>query len=393
MKCKVKLFSTSPHCRAADGSYIPSDVVVSWLNSDSYRNAASGRTMLVGLTHRRRNLQAGKNFNPLLKTTIGRDDSALLTDSLGDAPVGYIESLELNNADQWVYGIVALFDEKLADPAAADSIKRIKYLLKSGCRIGISSVVLGYWSSEGKSGDILKKLCAIRGADWTLNPSWADAGAIEIYGDDGERLDEVVREFSEKEGEVTVKCFSDLGSLADGFLPTSKIDGKFTELKAKEFSTIIEVKEFSVGALRERIRYAKFNPRMRLRRLFIDYKMLVKQLGGAEKMDEETSKILRSLFTTDILDIFKTITPEIMSGKNLQTLLGTSALGQNIRQASQKLLIPCRLAYQEMSKKGTLSPIRLKKLQEAYNEFIHSMVEEVFGSNPLPEGLEQEDDE
>ena len=32
----------------------------------------------------------------------------------------------------------------------------------------------------------------------------------------------------------------------------------------------------------------------------------------------------------------------------------------------------------------------MKQVQAAYTEFIMAMVDEVFGSNPIPEGLEEE---
>lgn len=57
------------------------------------------------------------------------------------------------------------------------------------------------------------------------------------------------------------------------------------------------------------------SPRQRFRLLVLEYKQAVKQAGGPEKMDPETLRVMKSLFTTDLLDIMKTITPEIMKGK------------------------------------------------------------------------------
>lgn len=130
-------------------------------------------------------------------------------------------------------------------------------------------------------------------------------------------------------------------------LKSSKIDGRFTKLKAKTFSFNTEVipiaeetqlveepvqKDFSVIALRDRIRESKYSTRQRFRVLILSYKQLLKQQGGPEKIDPETLKIMKSLFTTDLLDIMKSITPEIMNGKNPGTLLGASSLGKNVRK-------------------------------------------------------------
>ena len=96
---------------------------------------------------------------------------------------------------------------------------------------------------------------------------------------------------------------------------SSKIDGKFTALKAKSFSFNSEVvlvneqaekeKEFSVTSLKERLREKKYSPRQKFRLLVLNYRQLVRQSGGIEKMDPETVKALKSLFTTDLLDIKK----------------------------------------------------------------------------------------
>ena len=113
-------------------------------------------------------------------------------------------------------------------------------------------------------------------------------------------------------------------------------------------------------------------------------------MGGSEKIDPNDLKILKSMFTSDCLDIFKTITPEVTKGKQINVLIGGSSLGKNIRVAAQKLQIPYKLAWMEMEKKGYLTPVRMKQVQAAYTEFVMAMVEEVFGSNPIPEGLEEE---
>ena len=188
---------------------------------------------------------------------------------------------------------------------------------------------------------------------------------------------------------------------------TSKIDGQFTALKAKTFSFNSEVvlvneeqpiekeKEFSVTSLRERVREKKYSPRQKFRLLVMSYKQFVRQSGGVDKMDPETVKALKSLFTTDLLDIMKEITPDIMAGKNPGTLLGASSLGKGVRQTVQALFLPYRMALSEVSKTGAVSKNRYQKLQQTYVDFTNAMIEEVFGQKgniaPVePAGAEKE---
>ena len=354
MRCRVKLFSTSSQILASDGSHIPADVLQEYLNSDSYKNSIESKSMLGGLTHRARNLANARNSGPALKSTIGKDD-LLITPGEAAAPVFYVSKLELM-PDSWCYAEIELFDEAQADEEAAQSIKRLKYLLKAGVRPGVSAVVLGYWDSS-TSGDILRKLVKIKGLDITLCPSWAAAQVTQTWDDEGNLIAGEEKNFSEVEYTpkdfefkgLKAKVFSDLNSLGCGdMMKTSKINGKFTNLKAKVFSadgmveeipevTIITEsqpteKSFSVASLKERIRENNYSIRQRFRVLILSYKQLIRQMGGVEKIKPETLKIMKSLFTTDLLDIMKSITPDIMEGKNPGTLLGASSLGKNVRK-------------------------------------------------------------
>lgn len=419
MQFKVKLLSFNEP--ASDSSMIPRDVVEQWMASDVYKNAIASHSLLGTMSHYPRNASSGvKNLSSAITKTIGKDDLMIIVGE--SAPTHYITKLECGN-DGWLYATAQLLDEKDFDSQAAENIKRLKGLLKSGCMIGCSAVILGYWDSAGGktgiggnnfSGDVLRKLLTIKGFDLTLNPSWKKAQIVSVTDDEGNVIHSVEgeRAFSDTQDEVTydgmkVKCFSDLSQFGN-VAKSSKINGQFTILKAKEFSsnnvaefvdeapvsnnapTVETQKEFSVATIRERVRMAKFSPRMRMRRLFLEYKQTVRQLGGIEKIDEQTMKVLKSLFMSDVLDIFKQITPEILAGKQIATLTGASSLGKSVRVASQKLQQPARLAYMEMSKRGTLTPMRLKALQQAYIEFTKTLEEEVFSSNSIPEGLEKE---
>lgn len=396
MKITVKLFSVGG-IPASDGSIIPRRVIEEYLASDKYKDDIEGRKLLGSLTHRVRNWATQSTYAPAIASTAGKDDQLLCVDV--SAPTHYITKIYINDSDQWVYADANILEEDGMDDTAIQNIRRIKGMLKQGIKCGVSAVILGYWNNTN-SHDELKKIVALKGFDFTLNPSWKEAGVSEIMTD----RDEEPKTFSE----VKAKTFSDVSSFGIDCAKTSKINYQFTVLKAKSFSSTcslsidsnvsevlegdstVQQRTYSTATLRERLRYAGYGPRMRFRRMFIDYKQLVKSMGGIEKIDPETLKTLKSLFVTDILDIIKTLSPQIQEGKQINTLIGASSLGKSVRVAGQKLQIPYRLAMQEASKRGSLTPMRYKNLQKAYQEFIQSMVDEVFGENPIPEGLEDE---
>lgn len=399
MQVIVKLFSVGG-IPASDGSIIPRHVVEEYLASEKYRDDIAKRKMLGSLTHRCRNWATQKTYDPSISKTVGKDDQ-LLTIGMS-SPTHYISSLWINDADGWVYAKVTILDEEGLDSEAQQNIRRLKGLLQQGIFCGVSAIILGYWSSNGGH-DTLKKMVALKGLDWTVNPSWVDAGAVEIVDDDGNDVEmaELERRFSNTSGEMLqVKTFSSLSEIGmDINSPkTSKIDGCFTTLKGKEFSVNTRVtlegeqRTYSVATLRERVRYAKYSPRMRFRKLVIEYKQAVKAFG--DNMDPETERIMKSLFATDVLDIIKTIHPDVMAGKQINTMLGCSSLGRNIREASQKLQLPYRYAMQEIQKTGKISPMRYKKIQDAYVDFIKALTDEVFGnSNDIPEDINEENEE
>ena len=392
MKFTAKLFSTM--LPASDGSMIPYDVAESFFNSQEFKEALKDRKLFGTLTHLSRNLASAKNGGPAVSKTIGKDDLLLL---IGESSPTHVLTKVWFENDGWCYGEFEVLSEDSLDDEAIQRIRRVKGLLKNGCKIGISCVILGYWENSSGS-DYLKKMVALKGADLTLNPSWKNAGIVSIDNSEGEE-----RTFSEldieydpeayKDTRIKVKQFS---VNCEGLAQSSKIDGKYTRLIAKDFSFNCDIKpvieeisdiknqtcekSFSVTSLRERVRENGYSVRQRFRLLVLSYKQLIRQMGGVEKIKPETLKIMKSLFTTDLLDIMKSITPDIMAGKNPGTLLGASSLGKNVRVAVQQLFLPYKMALSEVSKTNAISKNRYQKIQEAYMNFTNAMIEEVFGS-------------
>ena len=411
MRCKCKILSLSEP--ASDGSMVSREVIEAYLNSEECKEALRLHKMIGTLTHRSRSVISNlPDPGAQLSKVIGSDDSALVVSEKAPAPTHYVEKLYIE--DGWLWGIIKVLDEEGMDDVAIQNIRRLSGLLKQSIMPGVSAVIVGYW--KGVSGaDHLEKLVNLKGIDVTLNPSWKKAGIMEIM--DGI---EEEKEFSEinytpddfKYSGIKVKAFSDLSSLGISAPKSSKINGQFTCLKAKEFScdgattifeeSVIETpiegteeqKNFTMASVKDRLREAKFSPRVYFRRIYINYRQAVKSLGGVGNLKPEDEKILRALFTSDILYILNLITPEIIKGKQINTLLGCSAVSKTARIESQKLQIPLRMAMLESNRQGFVSKVRYQKLQEAYLSFVKGLMEDVFGSNePIPETPDTESQE
>lgn len=412
MRVKVRCCSLTKN--AADGSIIPERVVRQYLASEDYKLSVEGHLTMGFLTHRGRSLELSPQEigGAAIKKVVGRDDSGLIVNQALPPFTHYVEEFFIEtdptDGDLWLMAWVKIFDEEGFDDITVQNIRRLKALIREKVALTCSLVVLAYWNNSTSGVDVAERIKSIKSLDWTVNPSFGPkARIIEVIDDkkEGEE-NEDVKTFSEilddpsfiksqpkKEGEVKVKTFSNLKEfgITSDTPKSSKIDGKFTLLKIKEFSTVStslvideekpveEQKEFSVTSLRERVREkTKYSVRQQFRMLVMSYRQLVKQMGGVEKIDPETLKVMKSMFTTDLLDIMKTITPEIMSGKNPGTLLGASSLGKGVRQAVQAMFLPYRMAMSEVSKTGAVTKSRYQKLQQTYTDFTNAMIDEVF---------------
>lgn len=409
MRCKCKILSVNG-VPASDGSIVPLNVMEEYLKSEDCQEALKMHKMVGSLTHRCRSIQA--NFPEsasTLQKTVGKDDSLIIVGEKAPAPTHYIEDLFIE--DGWLWGIIKILDEAGMDDYAIQNIRRLKGMLKQGILPGVSAVIVGYWDSNSGSGnDILKKFVACKGIDCTLNPSWKKATITEVFDDK-----EDVREFSEKEitnlniedykfDGVKVKAFSNINSLDINVPKSSKIDGHFTKLIAKVFSSngvvseipdkeecVMKEKTYSAMTVNERVKMAKLSPRERFRRLILDYRQAVRSQGGVDKIDEETLKTMKSLFASDVLSIMSVVTPLVLEGKNLLTLLNAGALGVEVRKACQAMFLPYRQALQEVGKTGAISKTRYTKITEAYTEFIKALQNYVFGPNVVEEVNEEEE--
>lgn len=357
-----------------------------------------------------------------------KDDLGLIVSPEAPTFTHYVNSffIETYQGTPWLCASLHIFSQDDGfDHIATENIKRLRALINNHIRLTTSLVVVAYWSSEpGSKCDIAKKIKTIKSCDFTICPSFGpEARIYEVMNDEG-KIVESEREYSiieaqnfndvvSDDGKIKVKTFSDISGFDLKDSPkTSKIDGKFTKLKVKEFSCFGEVtlvssdiieddnisenpeqKEFSQGDLKIRLREYKLGPRQYFRRIYMSYRQVVKSMGGVDKMRPEDVKILKSLFTSDVLLLLNSIQSQILAGKQLNTLLGCSSISKNARILGQNLQIPLRYAYVEVRKQGFLSKMRYQKLQDAYMNFISGLINDVFGPNPEPIQEEPEDNE
>lgn len=154
-----------------------------------------------------------------------------------------------------------------------------------------------------------------------------------------------------------------------------------------EINNSPEQKSYSVASVKERLRMAKFSPRARFKRLMIDYKKFYEMVKNNISHDDFV--LLKGLFTSDVMNIMNLITPEIRKGKQINTLLGLSALGKELRVAGQKLQIPYRMAINEEVRTGAVSKKRWQDISNSYNEFIDALLKYVFGEDYKNIGVDE----
>ena len=145
MKVLCKILGLGDRYPASDGSVITRQTMEEYLNSETYQKTIEQKTMISSLTHRCRNLSSVFPDKPVLKQTIGKDDSILILSNDAPAPTHVVTKLFIGD-DDWLYGEIEIFDPELFDNIAKENIKRLLGLLRSGCKVHTSAVVVAYWS-------------------------------------------------------------------------------------------------------------------------------------------------------------------------------------------------------------------------------------------------------
>lgn len=202
------------------------------------------------------------------------------------------------------------------------------------------------------------------------------------------KLEPKDKKFSNIGGKLCVlkmKIFSSDGgvSVVEDIDPTPQVKSIILETGAteKSFNDNSEPSQklLSASVIRERVRLSKFSPRQRFRRMIIDYKKYYELTKN--KMTHDDFVLVKGLFVSDVMNIMNLITPEVRKGKQINTLLGLSTFGKDLRIAAQKMQMPYRMALNEEVNVGAPSKKRYMDIQEAYNEFIDALLKHVFGED------------
>jgi len=402
--------------RAADNSIIPELAVREYLESEDYKRSIATRSTLGCLTHKSRGVDGmpeSAGDASIIKKKIGDSDQLLLVADGISTPTHYVKKFYIEETERgnFLSAEVHILDPEDFDSRAAENIKRLRGLLKSGVFLANSLVVVAWWSGSDRNNggaDVAKKIKLIKGLDWTLSPSFGPESHItEIIYDDKEKAEFKDRTFSTTADEINikVKTFSnptEAGVDISDLPKSSKIDGQFTKLKIKEFSFYSDIKaeedesslvekefteeekkeqpeqkEFSVAGIRDQLRERKLGVRLQFRRMIISYKQVLKSMGPNLKPEDET--ILKSMVSSEVLYILNRISDDVISkNKQINTLLGASSISKSLRIACQDLQMAYRMAGIESRKQGFISKMRYQKLSTAYNKFIEAVLDEIF---------------
>lgn len=138
-------------------------------------------------------------------------------------------------------------------------------------------------------------------------------------------------------------------------------------------------KSYSVATVRERLREAKFSSRQKFRRLCIDHKKFYSMVKN--KISSDDFKLLKGILASDVMAILNVVMPEIIKGKQINTLLGLSALSKELRLAGQTLQQPMRLGLSEEKRTGAVTKKRYQDLSAAYNDFIKAVFAYCYGDD------------
>jgi hypothetical protein len=148
---------------AADGSVFSYDVVQEYIMSERAKMRLITRTCVGSITHIYRDQKRSPS------TIIAVDDQMLLEHAI----THYVTDFFIKN--NWLMATMKILDENVLDDKTAQKVKFVKGLLSNGIKLPVSATVQAQWNNNK-----CVKLIDIVGVDFTLDPSFANAGVTEI---------------------------------------------------------------------------------------------------------------------------------------------------------------------------------------------------------------------
>jgi hypothetical protein len=197
IRFSLGLFDTTS--LAADGSNIPRRSCEEYLQSAKYKEMMRNKTAIGGLTHKDRKLR------PELKGIVGMDDQQIINENA----LFYITRLYFKEGSNFLYADCETFDPDLFAGKRRENILNLQGQLLSGVRMAVSVVIQALWSKRG----VAEKIIAIKGADFTQNPSFKGAGMtgdIKVFSEilDDKYSDEEIKSFSNTEYDLVTKAYN-----------------------------------------------------------------------------------------------------------------------------------------------------------------------------------------
>lgn len=184
--------------------------------------------------------------------------------------------------------------------------------------------------------------------------------------------------------EIEYKSESDISPVTSVDLKDEKMfnksdDNMTTEYVSSSSESDDSQKSYSVATVRERLREAKFSSRQKFRRLCIDHKKFYSMVKN--KISSDDFKLLKGILASDVMAILNVVVPDVIKGKQINTLLGLSALSKELRLAGQSLQMPLRMGLSEEKRTGAVTKKRYQDLSSAYNDFIKAVFAYCYGDD------------
>jgi hypothetical protein len=137
-------------------------------------------------------------------------------------------------------------------------------------------------------------------------------------------------------------------------------------------------KTFSVATIQDRLKMASLDPKMRMKKIVMDYKMFYAKSKDKLEKDKTMAKNLRSLFLSDMMAQFNNVVPLIMEGQQLAPLLGLSMIDPKLNEYARVLSITYKRAMGQEQKSGSLNKGVYGPVKKAYTEFMDQLTLSVF---------------
>jgi hypothetical protein len=142
-------------------------------------------------------------------------------------------------------------------------------------------------------------------------------------------------------------------------------------------------KTFSAASIKDEMRLVKYNPKVRLRYIVLDFKRYWNANKNKLLKDPKQADYLAQMFQLRIMGLFEEVVPFIEEGKQLATLIGISQVTPKLTKVSRELSLIYRKAMKAEKTQGMIPRNYYSKLKTSYAQFMTGLLEAV-----MPEYVE-----